>query len=108
MWPWPEIRFVLIPFRAIALTAQRLQVSQLSLPAAGPRNNVIDIDWPFLRGNSTQRAAPSGGFQNQKTKTVRNRLFIEETVIPYADAPFLHEGLKALLAEHPDVSLLLE
>jgi hypothetical protein len=69
---------------------------------------VIDIDRPILRGDSTQLAASSGGFQDQKTKAVGKRLFIEKTVIPSADAPFLDEGLKPLFAKHSDVSFLLE
>jgi hypothetical protein len=57
---------------------------------------VIDVDRPFLRRDAAQLAASSGSFQNQKTKAVRNRPFIDEKVIPYANATFLSEGLKAL------------
>ena len=69
------------------------------------RDDVIDIEWTFLGYNPTLLTASSSSFQNEIAKTVRNRFFVKESVIPYPNPALLHEGLQTLFTEHPNVGL---
>jgi len=68
-------------------------------------DGVMDIEWTFLGCNPTQLTASSSSFQNELAKTVRNRFFVKESVVPYPKPARVHEGLQTLFPEHPNVGL---
>jgi hypothetical protein len=68
-------------------------------------DGVMDIEWTFLGSNPTQLTASSSSFQNELAKTVRNRFFVKESVVPHPNPARLHEGLQTLFTEHPNVGL---
>jgi hypothetical protein len=68
----------------------------------------FDIEWTFLGCNPTQLTASSSSFQNEIPKTVRNRFFVKESVVPYPNPAFLHERLQTPFTEHTNVGLLFE